>query len=56
MAALADSHINLEESQRRTEDAQRRTEAALERLADAQAHSDRKLNELIDIVREGRER
>lgn len=35
-------------------DAQARTEAALTRLAEAQAHTDSRLDALIDIVREGR--
>lgn len=35
-------------------DSQQRTEAALTRLAEAQAHTDTRLDALIDIVREGR--
>ena len=36
-------------------DAQIRTEESLVRLAEAQAHTDRRLDALIDIVREDRE-
>lgn len=53
-AMLTDAHIRLEEAQRRTEEAQRRTEEAFARLAESQAHTDRRLDALIDIVREGR--
>lgn len=35
-------------------DAQTRAEGALTKLAEAQAHTDRRLDALIDIVREGR--
>ncbi|MCA1616435.1 MAG: hypothetical protein LC800_20535 [Acidobacteria bacterium] len=35
-------------------DAQIHTDGALARLAEAQAHTDRRLDALIDIVREGR--
>ena len=45
---LLDAHIRLE-------DAQIRTEAAFERLAESQAHTDRKLNALIEIVRRNSE-
>lgn len=37
-------------------DAQIRTEEALTRLAEAQVHTDQRMDALIDIVREGRER
>jgi DNA repair exonuclease SbcCD ATPase subunit len=53
-AVLTDAHIRLEEAQRRTEEAQRRTEEAFVRLAESQAHTDKRLDALIDIVREGR--
>jgi hypothetical protein len=53
-AVLTDAHIRLEEAQRRTEEAQRRTEEAFARLAESQAHTDKRLDALIDIVREGR--
>ncbi|HEY0321981.1 MAG TPA: hypothetical protein VGC66_13565 [Pyrinomonadaceae bacterium] len=53
-AILTDAHIRLEEAQRRTEEAQRRTEEAFARLAESQAHTDKRLDALIDIVREGR--
>ncbi|HEX7177908.1 MAG TPA: hypothetical protein VF240_21795 [Pyrinomonadaceae bacterium] len=35
-------------------DAQKRTEESLKHLADSQAHTDSRLDALIDIVREGR--
>ena len=35
-------------------DAQKRTEEALKQLAESQAHTDSRLDALIDIVREGR--
>jgi hypothetical protein len=47
-------HASLVDAQARTEEAQARTEAALTRLAEAQAHTDSRLDALIDIVREGR--
>lgn len=52
---LTESHIMLEEAQRRTEEAQRKTEEAFARLAESQAHTDKRLDILIDIVREDRE-
>lgn len=62
IAALADAQIKTEAAQANSEakiaalaDAQRRTEASLVRLSDAQADSDRKLGELIHIVRKGLE-
>jgi hypothetical protein len=40
ISALIDAHV--------------RTEEAMARMADAQAHTDKRLDALIDIVREGR--
>jgi chromosome segregation ATPase len=39
----------------RLEEAQKRTEEALARLAESQAHTDRRLDALIDIIRQERE-
>lgn len=46
--ALIDSHVKLAE-------AQARSDAAIERMADAQAHTDKRLDALIDIVKGERE-
>jgi len=46
--ALIDSHIKLA-------DAQAQSEGAMRRLAEAQTHTDERLDALIDIVKEGRE-
>ena len=55
MAALAESHIRLAESHTRLAEAHARLEESLARLADSQAHTDARLDALIDIVREQRE-
>lgn len=47
--------VRLEESHRETEEAQKRTEEAFARLAESQAHTDRRLDALIDIIRQERE-
>jgi t-SNARE complex subunit (syntaxin) len=39
----------------RLEESQKRTEEALARLAESQAHTDRRLDALIDIIRQERE-
>jgi hypothetical protein len=49
--ALIDSHIKLVDSHSKLADAQTRSESALERLAQAQAHTDKRLDALIDIVK-----
>ena len=51
---LEESHLKLEEAHLKLEEAQARTEAALKRLAESQAHGDRRLDALIDIVRKER--
>lgn len=51
IAALADAQIQTEETMR---DLAARTDATFARLAESQAHTDRRLDALIDIVREGR--
>jgi chromosome segregation ATPase len=59
--ALTDAQIRTEDAlarlsaaQERLAESQRRTDEAMARLADSQAHSDRRLDALIDIVRNGR--
>ena len=52
IAALADAQIKTEEAMARLADAQARAE---HRLAEAQTHTDRRLDALIDIVRGTRE-
>lgn len=61
IAALADAQIRADEARTNADakiaalaDAQIRTEASLGRLAEAQAQTDKRLDALIDIVREGR--
>lgn len=51
LEALADAQIRTEELVAR---AQVRTEEAMARLAEAQTHTDQRLDALIDIVRESR--
>ncbi|MDT4896917.1 MAG: hypothetical protein QOH25_1994 [Acidobacteriota bacterium] len=51
LEALADAQIRTEELVAR---AQVRTEESMARLAEAQAHTDQRLDALINIVREGR--
>ena len=51
LEALADAQIRTEELVAR---AQVRTEESMARLAEAQAHTDQRLDALIDIVRESR--
>jgi hypothetical protein len=62
IAALADAQIRTEDALARLSEAQRQTEVAMARLTDKmaelatqQAHTDQRLDALIDIVREGRE-
>lgn len=45
----------LEESHRETEEVVRRLGEKLDRLAESQAHTDRRLDALIDIIRQERE-
>jgi hypothetical protein len=52
---MEESHTRLEDAHTRLEDAHTRLEEAMGRLAETQAHSDRRLNALIEIVREERE-
>lgn len=57
--ALTNVSVKLEaltDAQLRLDEAQLRTEAALTRLTEAQAQSDQRLDALINIVREDRER
>lgn len=56
LSVLIDAQIKLGEGHRELQAAQKRTEESLERLAESQAHTDKKLDALIDIVREDRER
>ena len=53
--ALADAQIRTEESLARLADSQTHLVGAHTRLAEAQAHTDKRLDALIDIVREDRE-
>lgn len=53
IAALADAQIRAESAQERRDE---RLQSALTRLAESQAHADRRLDALIDIVRGGRNR
>lgn len=55
MAALADSQVRLADSQERLADSHARLTESQARLADSQAHSDRRLDALIDIVRNWRD-
>jgi hypothetical protein len=52
--ALNDAHVRTEEAMARMADAQRSMADAQKNMADAQAHTDKRLDALIDIVREGR--
>ena len=52
IAALADAQIKTEEALAKLAEAQARAE---ERLSEAQAHTEQRLDALIDIVREMRE-
>jgi hypothetical protein len=56
LSLLIDTQIKLEDGHKELQEAQKRTEGALERLAESQAHTDKRLDALIDIVREDRER
>jgi hypothetical protein len=63
MAALVEAQIRTEQAQANTEikmvalaEAQTRTEGAFVRLAEAQAHTDRRLDVLIDILSQGRDK
>lgn len=51
---LAEAQAQSSEAQARSSEGQARLNDALSRLAEAQAHSDQRLDALIDIVREGR--
>ncbi len=53
--ALIDSHIKLADSHVKLTDAQAKLADAQVRLADSQTHTDRRLDALIDIVRDERE-
>jgi chromosome segregation ATPase len=51
---LAESQARTDEALARLSESQHRTDEAMARLAESQAHSDRRLDALIDIVRNGR--
>ena len=55
LARLTDSHARLEEAHTRLEEAHTRLAEAQVNLAETQAHTDKRLDALIDIVRENRE-
>ena len=55
LARLADSHMRLEEAHTRLEEAHTRLAEAQVNLAETQAQTDKRLDALIDIVREDRE-
>jgi hypothetical protein len=52
--ALLDAHIKTEDAMARMVEAQRNMADAQKNMADVQAHTDERLDALIDIVREGR--
>lgn len=56
LARLADSHKRLEQAHTRLEEAHTRLAEAQVNLAETQAQTDKRLDALIDIVREDRER
>ncbi len=54
LARLADSHTRLEEAHTRLEDAHTRLAEAQGNLTETQAHTGKRLDALIDIIREDR--
>lgn len=53
-AKLAESHARLDESLARLAGSQAHLDESHARLAESQAHTNQRLNELIDIIRDGR--
>ena len=54
VSAITDAQIKTEETMQRMAEAQTKLAEAQTKLAESQAHTDKRLDALIDIVREGR--
>ena len=56
LVELTEAHTRTQESLKELAEGHTRTQGALKELAESQAHSDRRLDALIDIVREDKDK